>query len=189
MVGKFKLSSACPPNPKCKTPPKVSDVKLGPAWRAPPKTVANQLGRGSDWLLGCDIETNDWKTTRGVKGTFGKFGHYTLCTPTDLQARVVQLGWAFGPAGGKEIVKERLIRPVGFQVSAKATNYHKIPHEKAEREGSELAAVLEEFAADLTYVVKEQHGRLVCHHLESRAPPSVGACVKHCARTARQDPS
>ena len=165
------MSSACPPTPRCKTAPKVGDVRLGPAWHAPHKNVAAMLGRGDDWILGCDIETNDWETVKGVKGTFGRFGHYSLCTPSDLQARVVQLGWAFGPAGGKEIVKERLIRPVGFEVSAKATQYHKIPHEKAESEGSELACVLAEFMEDVTYVVQEKHGRLASHHLENRAPP------------------
>ena len=165
-MGKFKLSRACPTKPKCKVAPKVCDVRVGPSWQAPPKTVAAKFGRGRDWLIGCDIEANDWETARGVKGTFGRLGHYNLCALIDLQARVVQLGWAFGPAGGKETVKERLIRPVGFKVSAKAAKYHKISHAKAESEGAELADVLAEFVADLSYVVKERGGRLVCHHLD-----------------------
>ena len=58
------------------------------------------------------------------------------------------------------------MRPDGFQISQKATDFHKIAHRTAETEGAALDAVLAEFLADLLYVVDEKHGRLVCHHLE-----------------------
>ena len=45
--------------------------------------------------MGVDIETNDWEKVSGIKGTFGQFDHYSLCTPVDLQARIVQLGAHF----------------------------------------------------------------------------------------------
>ena len=166
-MGKFKIDNASPAAPKRqKTGSKAIDVKIGPAWCRPSDSVVAKLGEGSDWLFGVDIETNDWQESKGIKGEFGQFRHYHLCAPIDFQARVVQLGWAFGPPGnGATIVKERLVRPDGFTVSDKATRYHKISHEQAEREGSPLHDVLSEFAADLFKIVDEQGGRLVCHHL------------------------
>ena len=95
-MGKFDLGAACPGKAKRqKTIPKARDVVIGPSWSAPPSAVASKLGPGSDWLMGVDIETNDWEKVSGIKGTFGQFGHYSLCTPVDLQARIVQLGARF----------------------------------------------------------------------------------------------
>ena len=166
-IGKFSISAACAPNPKhARTMPRASDVVQGPSWVPPPAILAEKLGWGGDWLIAVDIETNDWDKVRGVKGTFGQFGHYNLCTKKDLEAHVVQIGWVFGPGGPQCTVKERLVRPDGFQISQKATDFHKIAHRTAETEGAALDAVLAEFLADLFYVVDEKQGRLVCHHLE-----------------------
>ena len=147
-------------------PPKAEDIQLGPSWFAPPPPVASKLGSGSAWLVGIDLETNDWETTRGIKGTFGQFGHYSLCAPCDLEARIVQLGWAYGPAGCQATVKERLVRPEGFRISAKAEQFHKTSHGQAVGEGLPLADVLVEFMADLTQLLADSNARLVCHHLE-----------------------
>ena len=164
---RFQLSACCP-QPQKRVPPipKASDIKVGGGWCEPPAAVASKLGRGSDWLIGIDIETHDWEISRGNKGSIGQFGFYNLCLPVDLEARVVQLGWAFGPAGAAATVKERLIRPVGFRVSEKAREYHKISHARAEDEGAPIADVLSEFIDDLLQVVKGEGGRLVCQHLE-----------------------
>ncbi len=78
----------------------------------------------------------------------------------------LQLGWAFGPAGAKATVKERLVRPEGFEVSEKAWGVHKISHERAVKDGLPLADVLAEFLTDLLYLVQNKDARLVCHHLE-----------------------
>ncbi len=89
-MGKFSLNAACPGTKTKRTMPKARDVKIGSSWCPPPRAVSSQLGPGSAWLVGVDLESNDWVTTPGIKGTFGKFGHYCLCTPVDLQSRIVQ---------------------------------------------------------------------------------------------------
>ena len=139
-MGKFNVNAACPPGTKRISQilkwVKASNVKIGPAWSAPPDVVAAKFGVGSDWLIGVDIETHDWEDdSRGNKGTYGQFGHYNLCKAKDLESRIVQLGWAFGPAGCAAVVKERLVRPDGFQISEKATDLYKITHEEAEAKG------------------------------------------------------
>ena len=155
-------------------------MKIGPAWSAPPDVVAAKFGVGRDWLIGVDIETHDWEDdSRGNKGTYGQFGHYNLCKAKDLESRIVQLGWAFGPAGCAAVVKERLVRPDGFQISEKATDLHKITHEEAEAKGLELADVLKEFAADLFHLAREKGGRLVCHHMDGRCIDII-ACACAC---------
>ena len=146
--------------------PRAADVIIGPAWCAPPPALAASFGRGDAWLVGLDLETNDWEDSRGNKGTFGQFEHYNLCKPQDLEARIVQLGYAFGPAGSKATVKEYLVRPRDFRISEKAERYHGISNAQAEANGRELAEVLEEFLRDLKHLVKEESARVVCHHLE-----------------------
>ena len=75
-MGKFDLSAACPGKAKKqKKMPKAHDVIIGPSWSLPPSAVASKLGRGGDWLIGVDLETNDWEKIFGIKGTFGQFGH------------------------------------------------------------------------------------------------------------------
>ncbi len=130
---------------------------------APPRVAAKLRPR---LVMGIDIETNDWDDTRGNKGSIGQFGFYNLCKPEDLAARVVQLGWAVGGVDGSSPdVKESLIRPDGFVVSAKAEDYHGISHSRAEAEGRALKTVMSEFMADMQDV-QSRGGRVVCHHLE-----------------------
>ena len=75
-MGKFNLNAACPASTKCKRAiQKACDIKVGSSWCAPPSIVAAKLGHGRAWLVGVDLETNDWVTTRDIKGTFGQFGH------------------------------------------------------------------------------------------------------------------
>lgn len=164
-MGKFDLSKTCQPTKRRKTY-KATDVVTGPSWVEPPPALVQQLSHGGSWLIGIDIETNDWDTIRGLKGSYGQFGKYSLCAPVDLKARIVQLGWAFGPPGEIAIVKERLVRPIGFEVSEKAHNFHKISHEVACRDGGDLAEVLTEFMTDLLHVTEANDGRMCCHHLE-----------------------
>ena len=58
-------------------------------WSKPPDAVASHVGCGGQWLMGIDIETNDWETSRGNKGSIGHFGFWNLCAPRDLDARIV----------------------------------------------------------------------------------------------------
>ncbi len=110
-------------------------------------------------------ETHDWEDSKGNKGAIGQFGHYHLCKPKDFESRIVQLGWAIWKKDAPIQVKERLIRPDGFCISAKAERFHKISQSMAERDGLALKDVLAEFLGDVREVQK-QGGRLCCHHLE-----------------------
>ena len=83
-----------------------------------------------------------------------------------MEARVVQLGWCFGPPGFKCTMKERFVRPIGFEISEKAVRDHGITQDTAARDGVQLTDVLSEFCADLFQAAREHDARLVCHHLE-----------------------
>ncbi len=145
--------------------PKAAEIREGPAWSKPPEAVASHIDCGGQWLIGIDIETHHWEISRGNKLSIGQFGFYNLCTPRDLESRICQLGWAYGPPGRRATVKERLVRPVDFRISEDATNYHGISHEQAQ-DGEPIADVLAEFLGDLRYVVEERGGRMVCHNME-----------------------
>ncbi len=146
--------------------PRAAEIREGPAWSKPPHDVASHVDCGGQWLIGIDIETHHWETSCGNKLSIGQFGFYNLCTPRDLEARICQLGWTYGPPGQHVTVKERLVHPVGFCISEKATEKHNISHERAVHDGELIANVLAEFLGDLRYVVQEQGGRMVCHNME-----------------------
>lgn len=63
--------------------------------------------------------------------------------------RVVQLGWMV--IKDRKVLKERdlIIKPDGYTIPKESTKVHRIPHEKALREGRELKEVLEEFQEDV----------------------------------------
>ena len=63
--------------------------------------------------------------------------------------RIVQLGWACGAAdhASDTVVKKFYVAPVGFEVSSKATNLHKITEAVLSREGKPLADVLQDATA------------------------------------------
>jgi DNA polymerase III epsilon subunit-like protein len=163
---KFQMSS-CAQTRKCvEIIPKAKDIVEGGGWCKPPSKVLEQIQNESTWFIGVDIETHDWETTRGNKGHIGKFGFYNLCKPIDLEARIVQLGWSFGPPGEDATIKEFMVYPEGFKVSEKATKYHGISNDQATEKGKHLEEVLSEFMDDARYVIDENHGTLVCHHME-----------------------
>jgi len=143
----------------------LSDIQKEPSLLTPPTCVAARL-KERPLLMGIDIETNDWESRKGNKGSIGKFGFYNICHPDDFKSRIVQLGWCIWrrESGGME-TKERLIRPDDFQISAKAERYHGISHRLAEEEGLPLGAVLEEFLTDLR-LIYDGGGIPVCHHME-----------------------
>ena len=164
---RFKLSNCIGKPVATSQPiPRASDVLTGVSWHKPPKDVIDKLGVASQWLMGVDIETNDWVTSPGNKGSIGRFGFYNLCAPVDFEARIVQIGWAFGPPGETTTLKEYVVCPTDFNISEKATKYHNISHEHARQNGKPARDVLTEFMSDLNHVIQIRHGRLVCHHLE-----------------------
>ena len=147
--------------------PNVSALPLGkPIATPPPAVVAKKLGQ-AEIVMGIDIETAGWEDkTKWVKGSIDHFGHYNLCDAQDLDSRVVQVGWAVADVttNGQNIVKERLIQPTGFVITAKAEKFHGISQERAVAEGFPLAQVLTEFMQDVRDI-RRRGGRIVCHHL------------------------
>ena len=131
---------------------------------APPPEVATKLGKRC-LVAGVDVETHDWEGYKGVKGEIGQYGFYSIFHPNDLNARIVQLGWAIGTAPDALVVKECVVQPTDFQISEKATRYHGISHEWAMQNGRPLREVLEEFMKDIINVY-DQGGRIIVHHLE-----------------------
>ena len=147
--------------------PKAHDlIPVGgsPTPTPPPPDVARKLGKRC-LIAGVDVETHDWEGYKGVKGGFGQYGFYSICRPNDLNARIVQIGWAVGAAPDALAVKEHILQPSDFQISAKAAHYHGISHDWAMQNGKSLREVFEEFMNDMISVY-DQGGRIVVHHLE-----------------------
>jgi DNA polymerase III epsilon subunit-like protein len=129
-----------------------------------PEMLKAKLSSTSRLVLGLDVETNDWEKHDAIKGSIGEHGFYNICCPSDLEARIVQLGWAIRDETGIVIV-EKIVKPDAWAISEKATAYHGISQEEAIANGVALAHVLREFMRDV-YDVCQRGGRLVSHHLE-----------------------
>ena len=117
-------------------------------------------------IIGFDCETHDWLDGTPRKGRIGAFGWHTKNDDVDF-ARIVQLGWAIGPADSASdvITKSHVVRPEGFNISSRAEKVHKISTDHAMREGRPLADVLEEFMHDVLNAVNKG-GRVCAHQLE-----------------------
>jgi DNA polymerase III epsilon subunit-like protein len=63
----------------------------------------------------------------------------------DNWPRLVQLAWEFYKDGVKISVGNYIIKPEGFWIPAETSSIHGITTERAEREGTDLQTVLEEF--------------------------------------------
>jgi hypothetical protein len=116
-------------------------------------------------VVGVDIETHDWKTNHGSKGGLGQYGHYARCNSNDHAARIVQIGWAVWKHDEPMVVKERLVKPQGYTISAKATRYHGISQAFADSQGMRLRDVLNEFMQEMSELHRAG-ARIVVHHLE-----------------------
>ena len=131
--------------------PKAHDlIPVGgsPTPTPPPPEVARKLDKRC-FIAGVDVETHDWEGYKGVKGGFGQYGFYSICRPNDLNARIVQIGWAVGAAPDALAVNEHIVQPSDFQISTKAAHYHGISHHWAMQNGRPLREVLEEFMNDM----------------------------------------
>ena len=141
-----------------------------PVLKTPRKTVADRLlAQSSEMVVAIDVETHDWLPEKHFGDYVGEFGFFTTRTDKQLDyARMVALGWgvgSFDSDGELEVSKERLVKPEGFQISAKAEGAHKIPQSKAVSAGLPLAEVLAELARDL-FEAYDRGARLVAHQLE-----------------------
>lgn len=128
-----------------------------------PEEIRAKLSPGSPLVLGLDVVTNDWTPGAAEKGLIGEHGHYQLCRPCDLEARVVQITWMIRNEAGAAAAA-RVVKPDGWTISEKAFQYHGISQAAAEEKGSELAASLRYFMRDVRAVC-DAGGRLVAHHL------------------------
>ena len=124
-----------------------------------PTALQKKLSPVPCLVLALDVETNDWVEGSPLKGSTGEHGFYNLCRPCDLEARIVQLGWAIRDESGIAI-KEKIVKPDGWLISAKAARYHGISQEIAEEQGVVLEQVLSEFLHDV-HDVCQRGGRLV----------------------------
>lgn len=149
--------------------PRAAELHMGQMRpTAPPGVVLNKIGN-PDLVIGVDIETHDWLHDQCNKGQIGQFGFYTLRDERDLAySRMIQLGWVVGCLAADappEISKDKFVQPEGFEVSARATNYHKLTHAQVVEGGEPLTEVLRDFMEDIISAFK-RGGRVVAHHLE-----------------------
>ncbi len=169
---KFQLCRcAVPPKKIRPVIPKVgqlSDTKnhsSSPQNIKPTENVVRKLGDPS-LTIGIDIEVHDWKELAGAKGCSGPFGFYTRQNADLAFGRIVQIGWAIHNEGeGFKEINEMYVKPEGFQVAKRASDYHGISQDMAVREGHPLEFVMVEFMTVVGKVV-EAGGRVIVHHLE-----------------------
>ena len=98
--------------------PKVGDMNKVPL--AVPSVVHAKLG-SPQLVLAFDVETNDF--VPGPRPLIkGQFGHWSFCTPDDLNFKLLQIGWAVGEVseGARVECQEILVRPDGFAISERA---------------------------------------------------------------------
>ena len=129
-----------------------------------PTICYTRLGTPSR-VIGFDIETHGWDD--GDKQNKGRMvmDWYTTCSEDLLNyARIVQLGWAFGACGCEPVVKQRTVKPSGFEIQSKATRVHGITQSAATQNGADLKDVLTEFMDDVIETVRAD-GTAVAHHI------------------------
>ena len=119
-------------------------------------------------VIGVDIETHGWLEGVSKKGHIGQFGFYTMKDDASLKfARIIQIGWVTGEAriDSETLSKCYFVKPEGFEVESKATNFHGFSQEFVSKEGRKLRDVLCEFMADVKYAYQND-GIIVAHQIE-----------------------
>ncbi|MBI4350397.1 MAG: 3'-5' exonuclease [Elusimicrobia bacterium] len=116
---------------------------------------------------------------------------------TDLAnwPRLVQLAWFFFDAGGKQLSGGNfIIRPEGFTIPAEAARIHGISNERAEKEGKDLRAVLEDFQSAIgraEYLVAHNMSfdeKIIgAEFLRNRMPDTLSSKVKICTMQSATD--
>ena len=95
--------------------PKVSELVVGMPKVAPPKEVMDKL-KGSDLIIGIDVETHDLIQGNTLLWIPGQFGFQTKTDASIISAlRVIQIGWVIGKTTtSAPQVKSEIIKPNGF---------------------------------------------------------------------------
>ena len=165
---KFKMALCAQKTPMHKIP-KASEIRDNPTKSLGklPQILIEQIGNPKI-VVGFDLETHGWPENSSSKGRIGSFGHYTMKDDESLKcARIVQIGWVVGGCRCDLEARSKcfLVKPNGFQVEEKATNFHGISHEMATNNGEDLKDVLMEFMTDAMKASKDG-GIVVAHQIE-----------------------
>jgi len=149
--------------------PKASEIRCDKSMSLgkPPQILIEQIGNPSI-VVGFDLETHGWPEKSSSKGHVGTFGHFTMKDDESLTfARIVQIAWVIGECRCDSEAKSKcfLVKPDGFQVEQKATDFHGISHEIATEKGKDLKDVLNEFMMDAMNAYKDG-GIVIAHQIE-----------------------
>ena len=132
----------------------------------PPEIVLRKLGM-AQLVIGIDLETRDF-IKRSNPRAIGHFGHMCRLHGHDLKQKIVQIGWASGDVLQHSPLRDassRLVKPLGFSISDRATKHHGITNELASAAGVELRSALETLMGAVRKVV-QQGGVVVSHNIE-----------------------
>ena len=142
-----------------------------PKWDSvpPPPLLTYRLGSPAH-VIGVDIETSDFDPNETKRGRIGQYGWYTTKEPGVIEStRMVEIGWAIGPAdaSARVEVKSRFVVPSGFEVSQRIESWSggKITNAIAMEKGVPLAEALREFMTDVLHW-HAQGGCVVAHQLD-----------------------
>ena len=167
---KFRLPT---PEPE-RVPPEIPKANAllaerpEPRFTRPPPMLATRLGSPS-YVISVDIETHDWADHEQDIHRVGPFGWYTLKREIVMEyVRIVEIAWAMGAtnASTAPVIKSYLVKPDGFEIFKKTTNFHNISHETTCQEGVPLREVLCLFMEDVIKTHRSHHARVVSHHLD-----------------------
>ena len=154
--------------PRPKKTPKASELVMDDGTLPPMSTKTRAyFERPSTMWAAVDIETHEFvPNAKGNDFARGvRFGHFCRIDEEAVaNLRIVQLGWCVGSFSSDKgpVVKQALVCPDGFEISAAAAAKHKITTAIARRDGRPLADVLCEMLRDVCAV--HCHGGRVCAH-------------------------
>jgi DNA polymerase-3 subunit epsilon len=97
-------------------------------------------------------------------------------TDVHVWPRIVSMSWAYCADPGVEpVCKYKIVRPEGFTIPPDAARVHGITTERALSEGVKLAAVLQEFAADMQ---ANRPSLLVAHNMQFDRPVILAEYIR-----------
>lgn len=120
--------------------------------------------------MAIDIKTHSLSYGNTKSWKPGQFGFLTTVEKDNLSSlRIVQIGWAIGDSSQEHpLVHDRIVIPDGFEITAEATNKHRISHELATSTGHPLRDALRSMIDEVLECCA-RGGRIVAHHLTFHA--------------------